>query len=146
MILLLGCCFLLLSVAAADCALVPIAEQLQTAPLRTNNPEYNDPDAMENHYRKRLLRFINSYYSNIAEDLLRGEGEYLLSLHRLMGSASDTCTAAYKVLLVQEVNSQDFGMALWGLRSNNTHAATTAAQTWPAPDCVDCNIKEGKNN
>jgi len=126
-ILLSGWCFLQPSIAAdivvTDCALTPMEEQLQIAELRTNDPEY-----IEVNYRKRLLRFVNSYYSNIAEDLLRGQGEYLVSLHRLMGSANDGCTGAYKALLVQEVNSQDFGIALWTLRV----APQETAQTWPA--------------
>jgi len=110
-------------IAAMDCALTPMEEQLQIAELRTNDPEY-----IEVNYRKRLLRFVNSYYSNIAEDLLRGQGEYLVSLHRLMGSANEGCTNTYKALLVQEVNSQDFGIALWTLRAG----PQDAAQTWPA--------------
>jgi hypothetical protein len=126
-ILLSGCCLLQSStaadIAAIDCALTPLEEQLQIAELRTNDPEY-----IEVNYRKRLLRFVNSYYSNIAEDLLRGQGEYLLSLHRLMGSANDGCTDAYKALLVQEVNSQDFGIALWTLRVGSQ----SAARAWPA--------------
>ena len=122
-ILLLGWCFLQPCIAVADCTLVPMDEQLQISELSTNDPEY-----IEVNYRKRLLRFVNSYYSNIAEDVLRGQGEYLVSLHRLMGSANDSCTDAYKALLVQEVNSQDFGIALWTLRAGSQDAA----QTWPA--------------
>lgn len=113
-------------VLAADCALLPIEAQLQAAELRVDEPRY-----AEINYRKRLLRFVNSYYSNIAQDLLRGEGEYADSLHRLMGSVSDTCVAAYRELLVQEVNSQDFGMALWALRAGII-TPTETAQTWPA--------------
>ena len=128
-ILLSGWCFLQSSVAAdiatTDCALKPMKEQLDIAELRTNDPEY-----IEVNYRKRLLRFVNSYYGNIAEDLLRGQGEYLLSLHRLMGSTNDSCTNAYKALLVQEVNSQDFGIALWTLRVGQQDTA----QTWPTND------------
>ena len=128
-ILLSGCCFLQPSIAAeiaaTNCVLTPMGEQLQIAELRTNDPEY-----IEVNYRKRLLRFVNSYYSNIAEDVLRGQGEYLVSLHRLMGSANDVCTDAYKALLVQEVNSQDFGIALWTLRVGQQDTA----QTWPTND------------
>jgi len=126
-ILLSGWCLLQSSVAAdiaaTDCALTPMEEQLQIAELRTNDPEY-----IEGNYRKRLLRFVNSYYSNIAEDVLRGQGEYLASLHRLMGSANGSCTNTYRALLVQEVNGQDFGMALWTLRVG----PQDTAQTWPA--------------
>ena len=73
-ILLAGCSFLQPSIAAdiaaTHCVLTPMEEQLQIAELRTNDPEY-----IEVNYRKRLLRFVNSYYSNIAEDVLRGQGE-----------------------------------------------------------------------
>ncbi len=128
-ILLAGCCFLQPSIAAdiaaTHCVLTPMEEHLQIAELRTNDPEY-----IEVNYRKRLLRFVNSYYSNIAEDVLRGQGEYLVSLHRLMGSTNEGCTDAYKALLVQEVNSQDFGIALWTLRAGSQDAA----QTWPTND------------
>jgi hypothetical protein len=111
---------------AATCTLEPIGEQLQIPELRTDEPRY-----AEINYRKRLLRFVNSYYSNIAQDLLRGEGEYADSLHRLMGSVDDGCTVMYRELLVREVNSQDFGVALWALRAGSMPAAG-AAQTWPA--------------
>lgn len=146
-ILLSGCVFVQQSVAAAHCALIPIEEQLQVAELRTDELRIDEPQYAEANYRKRLLRFVNSYYSNIAEDVLRGQGEYLLSLHRLMGSASDDCTMAYRDLLLQEVNSQDFGIALWMLRTaNDVDAATTTAQTWAAPTCADCSVIERKTN
>lgn len=144
-ILLSGCWCVQLPTLAADCTLIPIEEQLQTAELRTDELRTDEPQYAENNYRRRLLRFVNSYYSNIAEELLRGQGEYLLSLHRLMGSASDSCTSAYRELLLQEVNSQDFGMALWMLRRPAT-GATTTAQTWAVPTCLDCNVTERKIN
>lgn len=135
------------SAAATNCALVPIEEQLQVAELRTDELRIDEPQYAEANYRKRLLRFVNSYYSNIAEDVLRGQGEFLLSLHRLMGSASDGCTMAYRELLLQEVNSQDFGIALWTLRTaTDADATTAAAQTWAAPTCMNCNVIERKTN
>lgn len=135
------------SAASADCALVPIEEQLQVAELRTDEPRMDEPQYAEANYRKRLLRFVNSYYSNIAEDILRGQGDYLVSLHRLMGSASDDCTVVYRGLLLQEVNSQDFGIALWTFRtSTGTDANTATAQAWAVPACTDCNVTEGKTN
>lgn len=150
-ILLAGCLYVQLPVLAADCALMPIEEQLQTAEVRTEELRADEPQYAENIYRKRLLRFVNSYYSNIAEELLRGQGDYLLSLHRLMGSASDSCTLVYRELLLQEVNSQDFGIALWMLRkpaapvSAITFSATTA-QMLGVPTCLNCNITERKQN
>jgi hypothetical protein len=133
------------SAVAANCVLIPLGEQLQVAELRTDESNIAEPQYAEAGYRKRLLRFVNSYYSNIAEDILRGQGEYLASLHRLMGSASNGCTMAYKELLLQEVNSQDFGIALWTLRAAPDNATTTA-QVWAVPDCKDCNVTEGKAN
>jgi hypothetical protein len=145
-ILLSGCC-VQLRVSAADCVLLPIEEQLQTAELRTDEVRADEPQYAENNYRRRLLRFVNSYYSNIAEELLRGDGDYLLSLHRLMGSASESCTLVYRDLLLQEVNSQDFGIALWMLRKPVSASATAAAaQIWAAPSCVDCSVTERKQN
>lgn len=137
------------SAVAANCVLVPIEEQLQLAELRTDEQYLAEPQYAQASYRKRLLRFVNSYYSNIAEDILRGQGEYLESLHRLMGSASDGCTMAYRELLLQEINSQDFGIALWTLRTaTDTHiaTATATAQAWAVPACTDCNVTEGKTN
>lgn len=140
-----ACCFAQSAAVGAGCTLTPIEEQLQIAELRTDELRADDAQYIENNYRKRLLRFVNSYYSNIAEDILRGQGEYLLSLHRLMGSTHDACTMTYKALLVKEVNSQDFGAALWLFRTEMT-AVSTAAQTWAVPTCVDCNITERKQD
>lgn len=122
--------------AAADCALTPINEQLQVAELRTDEWRPYEPQYAEKIYRKRLLRFVNAYYSNIAEDLLRGQGEYLIALERLMGSSDKQCVSVYKALLLQEVNSHDFGIALWTLRM----PPATKTQTWAASTCQNCEI------
>lgn len=117
-----ACCVLLLSVSAqtafADnaCELNALPEQLQTTELRTDTQQY----AMT-HYRSQLLRYVSNYYSQIADDLLRGDGEYLVSLHKLMGSAGAgstemQCTATYRQLLLQEKSSQAFALALWQMR------------------------------
>lgn len=124
--------------AAANCVLTPINEQLQIAELHTDEWRPNEPKYTEKIYRKRLLRFVNAYYSNIAEDLLRGEGEYLIALERLMGSSNKQCVSAYKALLLQEVNSHDFGIALWTLRM----PPATQTQTWAASTCQDCEVSE----
>ncbi|HSC76682.1 MAG TPA: hypothetical protein VLB90_10660 [Pseudomonadales bacterium] len=143
-IFLWGCCCVPLPALAEECILIPIAEQLQVAELRTDEVRADEPQYAENNYRRRLLRFVNSYYSNIAEELLRGQGDYLLSLHRLMGSSSDSCTLVYRKLLLQEVNSQDFGIALWMLRMPAIATNTTTAQTWAVPACMNCNVTERK--
>jgi len=109
------------SVAPQVCDLLPMEQQLQIEELRTDLPQY-----AEINYRKQLLRYVNAYYSNIAEDLLRGEGEYLNALHRLMGSDSHTCTAAYRELLVTKLSSQDFAMDLWAMRTAVSTEANTA--------------------
>lgn len=107
--------------ATAACNLLPMEMQLQTRELRTDLPQY-----AEINYRKKLMRYVNAYYSNIAEDLLRGDGEYLNALHRLMGSDSPDCTMTYKNLLVAGVSSQDFAMELWAMRTVAATDANTA--------------------
>lgn len=99
--------------------------QLQIAELRTDTPQY-----AETIYRMQLMRFVNAYYSDIARDLLRGEGQYLTSLHRLMGSTDDkSCTKTYKDMLLLENNSPDFGFALWTLRVADSDAKTATTTT-----------------
>lgn len=98
---------------AAICPLDSMDAQLLAPELRSDTPQY-----AENGYRKQLLRFVNAYYSQLAGDLLRGNGEYLAALHRLMGSTDPvTCTAIYRELLLTEGSSQDLGLALWSLRT-----------------------------
>jgi hypothetical protein len=100
-------------------------KQLQIAELRTDTPQY-----AETIYRMQLMRFVNAYYSDIARDLLRGEGQYLTSLHRLMGSTGDnSCTKTYKDMMLLENNSPDFGFALWLLRAANKDSPTVGATT-----------------
>ncbi|HQQ62132.1 MAG TPA: hypothetical protein PLF22_01025 [Pseudomonadales bacterium] len=100
--------------AGTLCELNALPAQLQATELRTESQQY----AMT-YYRSQLLRYVSGYYSQIAADLLRGEGEYLHSLHILMGSAGGAgspCTAAYRQLLLQENSAQAFGLALWQMR------------------------------
>lgn len=100
--------------ADTTCELNALPAQLQAPELRTDTQQY----AMT-HYRGQLLRYVSGYYSQIADDLLRGDGEYLQSLHTLMGSvagANSQCTATYRQLLLQENSAQAFGLALWQLR------------------------------
>lgn len=98
---------------AAMCPLDNMVTQLLAPELRSDTPQY-----AENDYRKQLLRFVNAYYSQLAGDLLRGNGEYLAALHRLMGSTDPAaCTATYRELLLTEGSSQDLGLALWSLRT-----------------------------
>jgi hypothetical protein len=109
-------CFFLLwcgnvPLLAGECVLRPMAEQLQMPELRFDNPQ----GAMRG-YRVRLLRFVNAYYGAIAQDILRGDGEYWLALQKLMGSTGDGCLSLYRQTLAQEATSQDFGLALWTLR------------------------------
>lgn len=110
---LLAAVFLSSPGEAAQCPLNNMAEQLLAPELRSDTPQY-----AENDYRKQLLRFVNAYYSQLAGDLLRGNGEYLAALHRLMGSTDPAaCTATYRELLLTEGSSQDLGLALWSLRT-----------------------------
>lgn len=102
--------------ALESCALNPLPAQLETTALRSETQQY----AMT-HYRSQLLRYVSSYYGGIAGDLLRGDGEYLQTLHTLMGSAGEgavtsACTAVYRQLLLQENASQAFALALWQMR------------------------------
>jgi hypothetical protein len=118
---LAGLCITQPSVATPACNLLSMEQQLKIEELHTDLPQY-----AEINYRKQLLRYVNGYYSNIAEDLLRGEGQYLNALHRLMGSDSASCTATYKELLVSQPSSQDFAMDLWSMRTASSTEANTA--------------------
>ena len=75
-----------------------------------------EPQRAEYVYRKQLLRFTNGFYGALSQDILRGDGEYLLALQQLMGSEGDQCLRTYRQLLLQETNSQDFALALWSWR------------------------------
>lgn len=100
------------AIAEADsCALRPIAEQMQRPAQRAAEPQ-----RAEYVYRKQLLRFTNGFYGALSQDILRGDGEYLLALQQLMGSEGDQCLRTYRQLLLQETNSQDFALALWSWR------------------------------
>lgn len=131
----LGLCLLLLSVpcapgVAAVCELLPMDEQLQITELRGD-----DPSQAEDDYRRQLMHFVRAFYGNIAQDILRGEGEYLYALQRLMGSAGNDCVALYRMTLLQEASSRDFALALWSLRVRDAimqSPATQAAQDWGA--------------
>lgn len=121
-------CFFLLwcgnvPLLAGECVLRPMAEQLQMPELRFDNPQ----GAMRG-YRVRLLRFVNAYYGAIAQDILRGDGEYWLALQTLMGSTGDDCVTMYRQMLAQAVSSQDFAVALWTMR------ASVSANTSPVQD------------
>lgn len=121
-------CFFLLwcgnvPLLAGECVLRPMAEQLQMPELRFDNPQ----GAMHG-YRVRLLRFVNAYYGAIAQDILRGDGEYVLALQKLMGSTGGDCVAAYRQILSQAVDSQDFAAGLWAMRTS------AAANTSPVRD------------
>jgi len=93
------------------CTLLPLQQQLQAPEVRRELPQY-----AESNYRNQLLRFTTNFYARLAQDLLRGEGEYLTSLHRLMGSSGNSCTHHYRGLLLSNGNSRDFALALWQLR------------------------------
>jgi hypothetical protein len=104
--------------ACADttCELNALPAQLQATEIRTETQQ-----SVMSHYRSQLLRYVSNYYSQIADDVLRGDGEYLLALHKLMGSDSGgidgrQCTAAYQQLLLHEKSGQAFGLALWQMR------------------------------
>jgi hypothetical protein len=146
LLLLLPLCLLLPlpQAIAGQCVLTPMAEHLQIAALRTDEWHPDESEYAEKVYRRRLMRFVNSYYSDIADDLLRGEGDYLAALEHLMGSDSADCVALYKHLLVQEVNSQDFAFALWTLRVQPVLSVQpeVSAQTSAAPDCKHCEVSE----
>ena len=106
---------------ALTCQLAPMAEQLLHPSVRADTPAY-----ATTHYRKQLLRYVNGYYSDIAGDIMRGDGEYLDTLNVLMGSAGDSCTETYKTLLLGSNSGQSFALALWELRSADPGAIASA--------------------
>lgn len=108
--------------STALCTLNTLDEQLLAPELRSETPQY-----AERNYRKQLLRFVNAYYSSLASDLLRGNGDHLTALHRLMGSTDNNlCTETYRELLLTEVTSQNFALALWALRTTTGYKTKTA--------------------
>ncbi|MEZ5493134.1 MAG: hypothetical protein R3E61_00720 [Pseudomonadales bacterium] len=112
------------SALADSCTLLPMAEQLQQPTVRANEPQHT-----ELKYRRQLLRFANGFYGALSQDILRGEGEHLQALQRLMGSVGDGCLDTYRQLLLQETNGLDFALALWLWRTNG-EINTAPAQDW----------------
>ncbi|HRG49444.1 MAG TPA: hypothetical protein PKW02_00220 [Pseudomonadales bacterium] len=112
----------LAAVYADSCSLAPMAEQLQQPGLRADKVQH-----AEFEYRRQLLRFANGYYGSLAQDILRGEGEYLHALQRLMGA--EGCLDTYRQLLLQETSGLDFALALWLWRTGG-EVNTVPAQDW----------------
>lgn len=121
---MLLCAGLATSALADSCTLLPMAEQLQQPAVRANKPQHTEFE-----YRRQLLRFANGFYGALSQDILRGEGEHLLALQRLMGSVGDGCLDTYRQLLLQETNGLDFALALWLWRTGG-ETNTAPAQDW----------------
>jgi hypothetical protein len=98
----------------------------------------------ETAYRKLLSRFVSLHYTKVARDIVHGHGEYLKTLHHLMGidehSASD-CNLTLREMLLSSAGPASFTQALLLLRfatpvelqAPNTTQNTETAETVAAP-------------
>ena len=110
--------------SGGTCMLQPLSVQ-----LRLPSVYQGDMQSSELAYRRQLLRFTKGFYGALAQDILRGEGEYLSTLKQLMGSDGDACLYTYRQLLLKETSGEDFALALWMWRTENVAAMPTQVTT-----------------
>lgn len=115
--------------ALSACTLRPLAEQWQLPSVRAAEPQRSAVA-----YRGQVLRYAKGFYGALAQNILHGEGEYLDALQQLMGSEGDACLYTYRQMLLQEVDAQDFALALWAWRAGLGANASSQVSTAPAQD------------
>ena len=96
---------------AAQCQLQPLPELLVQPELQA---ERSDIEPLA-YYQRQLARFIRQHYPRISSQLLEGKGQYLDTLHWLMGTqpaARADCEVLFRDMLLTSPSSQGFTQAL----------------------------------
>lgn len=122
---------------SAQCQLSDVTALITQPELVTDNGI-----SPEKAYRKLLSRFVSLHYTKVARDIVHEHGEYLKTLHHLMGiderSASD-CNPTLREMLLSSAGPASFTQALLLLRfatpgelqapdtTQNTESAETVA-------------------
>lgn len=87
-------------------------------------------------YRRTLTRFIQQHYTKLGHDIAIMRGNYLDSLHTLLGTtptARQHCNQLFKDRLLNTTGSNGFAQAMLSLRFTLENNAETA-RTFPTHD------------
>lgn len=87
-------------------------------------------------YRRTLTRFIQQHYAKLGHDIVIMRGNYLDSLHTLLGTTPtdrQRCNQLFKDRLLNTTGSNGFAQAMLSLRFTLEKDAETA-RTFPIND------------
>lgn len=112
------------------CVLMPL-ETVLTLPA-VNTDTWRSP---EDAYRRIVSRFIRQHHTRLSQDMLISKGEYLESLHVLIGTdpqSRTSCDRLFQHLLLSTDNSAGFTQSIL-MQRFSTSTDSGNAETFPAP-------------